>query len=394
LYRKFKADHLFTGHEILPGNNVLITTNDGVIVEIIDEKNAGDNIEIFHGILTPGFVNAHCHLELSHLKGIIPPATGLVDFVQQVMTKRASSENEKLQAIQKAEEELYNNGTLAVGDICNTADSVGVKQNSKIYWHNFIETSGFVDAVAEKRLEDMKKVFDQFQILNPKFKNSLSPHAPYSVSKTLFQLLNNQTNEQLITIHNQESAAENELYNHKQGDFLNLYKNFNIDISGFQPTGKSSLQSWFPYFTNNQSIILVHNTFINEDDIKFLQSQKLKIKNQFFCLCINANKYIEQKVPPINLLRENNCTIVIGTDSYASNWQLSVLDEIKTIQKETEQTIPLKEILKWATINGATALQIEDRFGSFEKGKKPGVVLIDEMNGLNITQDSFSGRII
>lgn len=97
----------------------------------------------------------------------------------------------------------------------------------------------------------------------------------------------------------------------------------------------------------------------------------------FFCLCINANQYIENALPPIEMLRKNNCTIVLGTDSLASNWSLNILDEIKTI-KQNFPAIALEEMLQWATINGAKALQMENDLGSFEKGKKPGVVLIDE----------------
>jgi cytosine/adenosine deaminase-related metal-dependent hydrolase len=395
LYRKFKADHLFTGYEILPGNNVLITDEEGTILNIINDKDASDNIEIFNGILTPGFVNCHCHLELSHMKGVVPPKTGLVAFLQQVMTRRTGSEEIKSAAMQKAEQELYNSGTVAVGDICNTTDSITIKEKSEIYWHNFIEVSGFVDAAAEKRFSDAKNILGKFQIPNSKFQNSLSPHAPYSVSKTLFELLNNETSKQLITIHNQESAAEDELYKNKTGDFLNLYKNFGIDISSFEPTGKSSLQSWFPYFTNNQTIILVHNTFMSQEDINFINlNTQHSTLNIFFCVCANANKYIEQKMPPIELLRNNNCNIVVGTDSYSSNWQLNILEEIKTIQQETDNTIPLQEVLQWATINGAKALQLQENFGSFEKGKQPGVILIDALNNLNLTNNSSAKRLI
>jgi cytosine/adenosine deaminase-related metal-dependent hydrolase len=389
-FRKFKANNIFTGQEFLGAEMVLLTDTEGIIIDITDTKDAGDNIELFDGILTPGFINAHCHLELSHMKKTVPPGTGLVQFVQQVMTKRGASDEEKLDAMQKAEQELYQTGTVAVGDICNTADSISTKQKSNIYWHNFVEVSGFVDAVAGKRLEDAKIVLEKFQKTNSKKqKSTLSPHAPYSVSKTLFQQLNNETIEQLITIHNQEAEAEEELYKTKTGGFLELYKNFGIDISGFQPTGKSSLQSFLPYFANKQSIISVHNTFTKADDIDFINTKGQEL---FFCVCINANKYIEQKIPPFDLLRNSGHRIIIGTDSYASNWQLNILEEIKTIQKDTN--IPLQEILTWATSNGAKALQIADSFGSFEKGKKPGVVLIDKVNGSLTTDGSTARRII
>lgn len=399
LYRKFTADYIFTGHEILPGNFVLITTLEGEVINIVDNQDAGDNIQTFKGLLAPGFINAHCHLELSHLKNLIVPGGGLVDFVQQVMRNRSSVEEAKLQAMQAAAQEMYGNGIVAVGDICNTPDSITVKKQSSLHWHNFIEVSGFIDAVATKRLADGQAVSTNFYT-NKLTQTSLSPHAPYSVSKTLFAQLNQATTNQLISIHNQECSAEDELYQNKSGDFLDLYKNFGIDIDAFQPTGKTSLQSWLPYFKNNQSILSVHNTFTSAADIDFYKSHCIATEQTesnlslFFCLCINANKYIEQALPPIELLRKNNCPIVIGTDSYASNWQLSILEEIKTIQFATANSIPLTEILQWATINGARALQMEKIVGSFEKNKKPGIVLIEEMNSLTLTDCSTSRRIL
>jgi len=340
------------------------------------------------GLLSPGFINAHCHLELSYLKNVIPTGTGLVQFVQQVITKRSPLDEAKLSAMQAADAEMYNSGIVAVGDICNTADTIYPKQNSKLHWHNFIEVSGFVDAAAMHRLNTAKVIAALF--VDGAQKKSLSPHAPYSVSTTLFEQLNIETANQLITIHNQECAAEDELYQNKAGDFLSLYKNFGIDISSFEPTGKTSLQSWLPYFTNNQSIISVHNTFTSQADIAFAS----KHPHLYFCLCINANKYIEQKIPPIELLRKNTANIVLGTDSYASNWQLNILEEIKSIQQATSYSIPLQEILQWATINGAHALQMDDVLGSFENGKKPGVVLLQGLNGLDTTSSSFASRIL
>ena len=393
MYRKFTADYIFTGYEILPGNFVLITNPEGVIIDIQDIDNSGDNIEVFKGLLTPGFINAHCHVELSYLKDIIPTGTGLVEFVQQVMRHRTSFDEAKQKAIQNAVQEMYKAGIVAVGDICNTTDSIIVKQQSLLHWYNFIEVSGFIDAAATKRLADINPVYTNF-ITNNLTQTSLSPHAPYSVSKTLFKELNLKTVNQLISIHNQECKAENELYRNKSGDFLELYKNFGIDISSFEPTGKTSLQSWLPYFNKNQSIISVHNSFTSEADIDFYKSRPTSNPSFFFCLCVNANKYIEQMLPPIELLRKKNCLIVIGTDSYASNWQLNILEEIKTIQSATANSIPLAEVLQWATINGARALQLENLLGSFEKNKKPGVVLIEGMDDLILTEGCSSRRIL
>lgn len=378
---------------------MLITDLTGTIVDLVSPSMAGDDVAIFEGLLTPGFVNTHCHLELSYLKHTIAEGTGLVVFVQQVMSSRAAAIEVKMQAMLKADTEMYQAGIVAVGDICNTADSIIIKQQSQLHWHNFIEVSGFTDATAPTRLNNMKPVFEAFKTAGNIGQTTFSPHAPYSVSKKLFQLLNHETAGQTITIHNQEAAAENELYQSKSGGFLSLYQNFGIDIAAFKPSGKSSFKSWLPYFGNKQSILSVHNSFTSPADITFYHQQLSAQKPPLhFCICINANKYIEQKIPPINLLRNTGCNIVLGTDSYASNHQLNILEEIKTIQKESNYTITLEETLGWATLNGATALGLNNLLGSFEKGKKPGIVLIEgltasENGSLQTTHNSVASRI-
>ncbi|MBP6431967.1 MAG: amidohydrolase family protein [Ferruginibacter sp.] len=376
MLHKFSATQVFDGYNFLPQGKVVITSAEGVIIDIVNAEDAGDDVQHFEGILSPGFINCHCHLELSHLKNVIPQHTGLVNFVQQVMQKRAANEEEKLAAMQLAEAEMYKSGIVAIGDICNTADTLPIKQNSKIYWHNFIEVSGFVPATAEKRLQEILNVAQLFTTHHSPL--TITPHAPYSVSKKLFELINNLPNNNLISIHNQETAAENELYKSKEGSFLELYKNFGIDIAYFTPSGKTSLQTWLPYFTNKQNIIAVHNTFTSDEDLHFAKSY---IQNRTsyitYCLCPNTNLYIENSLPPIELLLQHNCTIVLGTDSLASNTHLNIMEEIKTIQQHYPK-IELQTLLQWATSNGAAALQMNDKLGSFKKGMQPGFVLVDK----------------
>ena len=378
-YRKLKGSNIFDGYALRGENKVLIVDACGTVVEIVDEEIAGEDVEIFEGMLCPGFVNAHCHIELSHLKSKIPKHTGLVNFVQQVMKVRTAGEEEKHAAMHAAAEELYNSGTQAVGDICNTADSLLLKQNSQIHWHNFIEVSGFVGAVAQKRFDAAGEIMEAFTASLKKSAHPITmvPHAPYSVSANLFRLINEASANKTISIHNQESAAENELYISKSGGFLELYNNFGIDISEFTATGKRSLESWLPYITQNQKIILVHNTFTKKDDLHFAANYN-GVEQLYYCLCPNANLYIENTLPDVEMMLQENCNIVIGTDSYASNDQLNMYEEVKTICKNFT-TIDLQIALQWATINGAQALGLDDIIGSFETGKKPGVVLLGDV---------------
>ncbi len=102
-YHKFNASQLFTGKEMLDENFVLIVQDSIMIETIVRVDEAGDDIEKLNGILCPGFINAHCHLELSHVKGLIPEHTGLVDFILQVISKRQTDTDQILEAAEKAE---------------------------------------------------------------------------------------------------------------------------------------------------------------------------------------------------------------------------------------------------------------------------------------------------
>ena len=391
-YRKFKADHIFTGREILHDDNVLITDAAGLVVGIIDIADAGDGIEIVEGMLSPGFINCHCHLELSHLKGYIPEQTGLVDFILKIVNERHFEEQIILQAIENAENEMLQNGIVAVGDICNNTLTIPQKLKRRLRYHNFIETSGFPPSVAAIRFQ---RSADLYRSYKENFQNStIVPHAPYSVSPEIFQLINDLPDNQLLTIHNQETTAEDELFKTGKGDFLRLYEKMGVDISFFKPNGKSSLQTWLPYFNKSQSIILVHNVTTSATDLAFKKLQTTTHQLQtFFCLCANANLYITNTLPDVKMMLKNNCDIVLGTDSLASNHQLSIWEEIKTLQKNFP-AIELTTLLQWATINGARALQMDDELGSFEKGKRPGVVLIKELEGERFAGGSSCNRIL
>ena len=375
MYQKFQAALLFTGNQLLSdANQVLITKEDGTIEAILPVLEAGDDIQHFEGILCPGFVNAHCHLELSHMKGMIPAHTGLQEFVKQIVALRQVEPELIQEAIVAAEAEMMANGIVAMGDISNTLDTLSQKAKHNLAYYSFVELYDLDPTLAADKIIVGLEIQKQFQ--ENCVRASIVPHAPYSVTNNLWDLLSAHFGIHTISMHNQETPDENDFFKTKTGSFLGMYERTKVNLDFFKATGLSSLQSILPIFKKAHHGILVHNSFTSAEDI---QAVHAAMDNAFWCLCPNANQYIEQTMPPVELLRSQKANIVIGTDSYASNWSLSVLDELKTIQKHNPQ-IPLEEMLGWATINGARALQMDKHLGSFEKGKKPGVVLIKDFN--------------
>jgi len=374
MYQKFQATQIFTGTELLEDQLVLITQKDGTIEAMVGIEDAGDEVQNFEGIITPGFINAHCHLELSHMKGMIPAHTGLQEFVKQIVALRQVEPELIQEAIVAAEAEMMANGIVAVGDISNTLDTLNQKAKHNLAYYSFVELYDLDPTLAADKIIAGLEIQKQFQ--ENCVRASIVPHAPYSVTNNLWDLLSAHFGIHTISMHNQETPDENDFFKSKTGSFLGMYERTKVNLDFFKATGLSSLQSILPIFKKAHHGILVHNSFTSAEDIKAVHTS---MDNAFWCLCPNANQYIEQTMPPVELLRSEKANIVIGTDSYASNWSLSVLDELKTIQKYHSQ-IPLEEMLGWATINGACALQMDKHLGSFEKGKKPGVVLMKDFN--------------
>lgn len=376
------ADWIFPVNNLPIKNGAIAVDHDGEIKEIFtaDEVEKLDVIvEKFIGAIVPGFINTHCHLELSHMLAQIPQRTGLVAFVQQIISSRQADAEKIDIAMRNADKQMFENGIVAVGDISNQIASKEIKQRSKIYYHTFVEAMGFNPQRANVIMEYATGIKNEFTPLAA----SVVPHAPYSVSPQLFALINEAAEKEdaLISIHNQETTNENDFFQDKSGGFLALYKFLGLDIEFFKPTGKTSLQSWLPYI-KKQKTLLVHNTVSSKADIIFAKQSH---QDLYWCLCPQANLYIENSLPDIDLLIDEEVKITLGTDSLASNKQLSILSEMKTLQQH--KNVSFEKLLQWATINGAEFLGLTSLFGSIEVGKKPGLNLIQLSEDFKIEND-------
>jgi len=355
-------------------NGVIGVGAEGLIEEVLSpeaakQKNIGQ-ITFHEGLLVPGFVNTHCHLELSNLRGRIERNTGLTAFVQAVMKLRTTDEYELDAAMLRADIEMLENGIVAVGDISNQLVSRMIKRGSLISYHTFVEVIGFnpdLAGPAVARALELKQAFEPLQA-------SLAPHAPYSVSEPLFaslRAISEMEEDGCISIHNQETKDEDLFFESGTGSFPELYNTLGLDISFYTASGKSSLQTCLPLLPAGKKVLLVHNTFTGRADVKFAKAAHSRL---YWCLCPNANLYIENRLPDVNMLMEEGLTITLGTDSLASNDCLSIFAEMQTLQAHFN--VPVQELIRWACWNGADFLGITDKFGSFEPGKRPGINLL------------------
>ena len=393
--RKLSAHYILSpGLPPLP-KAVLEIDDDGTILNLrpgYGSQKEEDKLEFYSGILVPGFVNVHTHLELSHLHRKIDRGTGLSEFIRQVIKKRTEYQLDP-GLILKRMAQMRQQGTVAVGDISNSLDSLDAKKKSDLYTHSFVELFGLNPALAQQIWNEGKKVHKGFASAG--LSTSLSPHAPYSLSEALWQKLrSHEKKSDLVSIHHQESPEEQDLMSSHTGKMARAFIRQGIDPDLFPGPVKSTPQWILPRLPKASGYLFVHNTLSQNSDLELIR-QEIESDKTFFALCPNANQFIENALPSNMIGERHNLQLCIGTDSLASNEHLSVLEEIKTLTNNFPE-LNLSELITWATLNGAKALGIGNRFGSFERGKQPGVVLLEKLDisGLKMTDECQSRSLL
>lgn len=323
-------------------------------------------VEFYSGILCPGFVNMHCHSELSYLRGAIAEGSGYAAFAASMAQVRDKfSDEERAKALQKADREMWDEGIDIVADIVNDNSSFAIKATSPIKYHSFAEVFG----LKRSNIEYCKSL-----TINPN--TTLTPHSVYSVQSDDFSQVCNSSAAPL-SIHFKESEAE-ELLFEGRGSLAEWYSavGFECDFLHCGSPARRIVES----IPADRSVILVHNCFVTQEDIDLIMSHFTV--PVYWVLCPRSNRYISGIVPDVvHLLRRNNLNITIGTDSLASNHSLSILEELRCFD-----TLPLEELLTWATYNGAVAL-----------GEKPrGIINIcgADLEAMKLTPQTTIKRIL
>jgi cytosine/adenosine deaminase-related metal-dependent hydrolase len=295
----------------------------------------------------------------------------MAGFLEAVMRQPAGAGD--VAAQQRADAQMRREGIVAVGDICNTPASFGVKRESAMDYHSFIEVAGLPRQVTEKRKATAAVLLHE--AAQAGLAATPTPHAPYSMNDALFAFAVDAAQQQgILSLHNQESDAENVLFRQGGGALQALFAS--MGFAAPRPTGKTSVHRLLPLLHASTRLLLVHNTATSAADVEAVHAVT---RNVSWVLCPNSNLHITGMTPPAGLLLSKGAQVAVGTDSLASNTQLSVLEELKTLARHFPQ-IPLETLLQWATYGGAQALRKELDLGLLAVGRRPGLTLIENLD--------------
>lgn len=398
--RIFTSDYIFP---IVAGpirDGYVMTDDEGYVLKMgaARELNppALSVAEYFPGAIVPGFVNTHSHIELSHLKGAFSKGSGMSGFINQINSLRDSVDKSgRINAIETEMRGLYRQGVSAMADISNCNESFECKSHSPIYTRTFLEVFGTdpkeADMIVEGALELCREAEEMDLDAAP------TPHSCYTMSPELLRAASVAgIKSGYLSYHSQESRQEEDLIRYGTGELAENYKGRGL------PTPPVTGTSALVYFIDNLKkvmrapirghVLLVHNVAIDEESIDYALEW---LKSPYFAICPLSNIFIHNQLPPLELMRRKGLKITVGTDSLSSNDLLSMVAEMKCIQDHFPE-IPFDEILKWATRNGAEFLGKEELLGSFEAGKKPGIVNIEgfDVQKMRLSDKSVSVRIL
>ncbi|MBO6082958.1 MAG: amidohydrolase family protein [Bacteroidales bacterium] len=394
--KRISARYVYLLDEVAPLVNGFVEYDeDGTILRtgICEDPEAEE--DFLDGAVVPGFVNAHCHVELSYMWKLFRRGTGMAGFIDQINALRDTvSLEEKLADIQSRMDQMWQRGVQAMADISNCDDSFAIKAASPMYTRTFLEVFG-------TEPEDCAGVMENVLALQQKalacgLDAAPTPHACYTMSP---QLLTAASAEALkagfLSYHSEETPEEEEMLRSGSGPMWD--NRVRAGMSTPPVTGASSLLYFIdrlraaapaPYEAH---ILLVHEVCMDQEGI---DAVKAVMQYPFVALCPLSNLYIHDALPSVELLRSNGLKLTVGTDSLSSNDDLDMVAELFCLQENFPQ-VPLGELLTWACRNGAEFLGKAQEMGTLAPGKRPGLVLIDHLAADGrLTTASRSYRIV
>lgn len=368
-----------------PIENGLVTISAGKIERI--EANASsvkDELDLGNNILLPGLVNSHCHLEFSDLKRPLgKPGIKFTDWIPLVVKERISNDPEfsKSAAIKMGIRESVDSGVAYIGEITTAPTDVNDYHIDSIRTIVFHELLGRNDNQRAEKLRQFDATRLEFESSSIDF--GISPHAPYSVGPLLFEdiLAQAQVHQLPLAMHLAESKEELELLANVDGPFAELLQRLNAWHPETYQAGKRPLD-YLKALSNHPRSLIVHGNYLDEEEIDFVADSDMSI-----AYCPRTHAYFDHDEYPLKDLLARKINVCLGTDSRASNPDLSLLGEMKEV-KRCFPDLDGESIVRLATHSGAVALGIDNRCGAIEKGKD--AALSVALTTVNNASDPFN----
>jgi cytosine/adenosine deaminase-related metal-dependent hydrolase len=354
---------------------------DGRIVAVGAEaaNNAAteDVVELGAVALLPGLVNAHTHLELSHLRGKVARADHFIDWVRAQLAIRRQSGAESAfdvaGAARQAIDEARASGTVLFGDVANSPVTIPLLEAAGMPACVFIELLGFNVADPAARVREARAAITDVSPGRDRVRVSLAPHAPYSVSPALFQAIKADLDEHpgtVSTVHLAESPEEVEFLASGTGGWRRLLD----DLGAWNPAWRVPQRSSVGYLDDlgflDGRVLAVHAVQCSGEDLRRLGALGVTV-----VACPRSNQYVGVGAPPLEAFYAMDVDVAFGTDSLASVESLSLFDELAEARRIAPR-VPASALLRSATVTGARALGFGDDYGSLEPGRMAAMIAV------------------
>jgi aminodeoxyfutalosine deaminase len=310
--------------------------------------------------IIPGLVNAHTHLDLSGLRGLVPPTADFVGWLRGVIGRRRERSPEQTAAdIRAGLDESMRYGTTLVGDIAAGGASWDALASAPVWSICFRELLGLpgnrVHAVWEELVCWVGEHPD-----SPTCRVGVSPHAPFSVHKSLIEAA---ARLWPVCIHLAESVAERDLLERRDSPFVPFLR----DLGVWDPSGLAPSWDWVLWKVSRApAALLAHGNYLSDAPIA---------PNSTVVYCPRTHAAFDHRPHPFREMIDRGVRVTLGTDSLASNPDLDLLAEARFLHTRYPD-IYGEHLLCMATINGATALGLGGVTGSLEPGKSADLVLV------------------
>jgi cytosine/adenosine deaminase-related metal-dependent hydrolase len=324
-------------------------------------------IDYGDAVICPAFVNAHTHLELSHLFGKVPPSPDLVDWLCRLVTvsKDAPSTPESVaRTVNAAIRHSVSCGVTCFGDVTRIpALTRGPLAESGLHIVSFGEV--IATGTRRDRLDERLDAAASTEHESPRLRIGISPHAPYSVEPDGLAACARKARQMNapLCIHLAESRDEDAFTRHGAGPFAELGRQLGIWDEGVPISGCSPVELAFRTGVLTRRTVIAHGNYLTESDIELIAESGASV-----AYCPRTHAAFEHKPHPFRRLLASGVNVCIGTDSLASNPSLSVLDELRFMSKR-DPDFPREALLAMGTLHGAEAIGFADELGSISPGK-------------------------